>query len=262
MRSREAPVRSPADAARQPVVQLRSRILALIAAVALAAACRHESSPTESSPTPGGSALTLELVTEHFVLRHGPSTSPLMEGYAAALEASWPRITADLGAAPSRIEGLFHPDQASYTAATGYAAGGSVEGPDRFHLVAVPFAPTNAVHEFAHNVTLHLSPAAANNPVWLWEAVALYESGQFVPPPSVPWLAAGTFPTLTQLNDRSGPYSIYQVGYVLAEFVVRTWGVDGLRRLVLAGGDTSTALGIPAGDFESAWQAFVVSRYF
>lgn len=255
-------MRTSADAARHPVLRLLRRFPALLAAATLATACSHEPSPTEPSPPPGTASLPLERVTEHFVLRYGPSTEPLMDGYAEALEASWPRITADLGAAPSRIEGRFHPDQASYTAATGYVAGGSVEGPDRFHLVAVPFAPTNAVHEFAHNVTLHLSPAAGNNPVWLWEAVALYESGQFVPPSSVAWLSAGTFPTLAQLNDRSGPYSIYQVGYVLAEFVVRTWGTDGLRRLVLAGGDTSTALGLSTGDFEGAWPAFVLSRYF
>jgi hypothetical protein len=173
-----------------------------------------------------------------------------MASYAASLEASWPRITSELGASPGPIEGFFYPDQASYTAATGYQASGSVEGPSRFHLVAVPLATSNAVHEFVHNVTLHLSPTVANNPVWLWEAVALYESGQFVPPSTVRWLAAGTFPTLAQLNDRSGPYSIYQAGYVLAEFVVRTWGQAGLRQLMLSKGNVSAALGVPVEEFE------------
>ncbi len=241
---------------------MRRTALALFAVLAFLAACGDRASPTEPPSTPGSLALPLEVVTEHFVLRHEASTAVRMGAYAEALEASWPRITADLGAAPTRIEGLFYPDQASYTAATGWNAGGSVDGPNRFHLLAVPFAPSNAVHEFAHNVTLHLSPAAWSGPVWLWEAVATYESGQLVPPRSVPWLAAGTFPTLAQLNDRSGPYSIYQVGYVLGEFVVQTWGTDGLRRLVLARGDTFSGLGLSTADFEREWRTFVLSRYF
>jgi hypothetical protein len=52
-------------------------------------------SPT--APT-GGGAGTLDqtLDTAHFTLRYGSAPSPLMSAYGEALEASWPRITADL----------------------------------------------------------------------------------------------------------------------------------------------------------------------
>src|SRR6185369_1911018 len=104
-----------------------------------------------------------------FLLRYGDAETTLVDAYAAALEESWPRITSDLTSGSlGRIEGYLHHDQASFTATTGFNATGSVAGPDRFHIVAVPLAPQVAVHEFAHNVTLHLAPDAGNNPVWLW----------------------------------------------------------------------------------------------
>ena len=242
--------------------RLSLRIVAVaFGLLVLIASCSDRASPTEPSTAAGGTALPLQRSTDHFLLHYSEATAGLVGAYAEALEGSWARITTDLAASPGRIEGFLYPDQASYTAATGYQATGSVDGPNRFHLLAIPLVPSNAVHEFAHDVMLHLAPTIANNPTWLWESVAIWESGQFVPPSSVPCLATGPFPTLAELNVRSGPCTIYQAGYVLAEFVIRRWGIDGLRRLVLANGDVSAAFGTPVGDFERDWRAFVVSRY-
>ena len=136
-----------------------------------------------------------------------------------------------------------------------------MEGPNRFHIVGVPYAPAVAIHEFTHNVTLHLNPSAGNNPVWLWESVAVYEAGQYVSPVNVPYLAARQFPTLAQLNERNGPYSVYDVGYTLGEFIIQRWGWTGMRALITAHGDTSQALGLSVADFERDWRNFVIGRY-
>ena len=228
-------------------------------ALSLLVACRG-SGPTSPSETAKPALLPLTLTTEHFVLHYNDASAALMPAYARALEESWARITSDLGRTVPRIEGFFHPDAQSFTAATGFQATGSVEGSVRLHIVAVPLAPEVAVHEFAHNVTLALNPAAPDNPIWLWESVAVYEAGQLVPPSSVPCLAED-FPSLAEVNRRDGPCSVYRVGFTIVEFVVESWGWDGLRALVAANGDVAQALGLPVQAFESRWREFVESRY-
>jgi hypothetical protein len=237
----------------------RPRLWSGAFALALAiVACGKPAPPT--GPTP--SDLPLEFGTVHFRLHHDSTTSPRIADYASALEGAWTRITGDLGQSNvSRIEGRFHPSAASFTAATGYNATGSVSGPTLFHVVGVPFAPAVPVHEFAHNVTLHLNSGAANNPVWLWESVAVYEAGQYVPPVSLPYLVAGQFPTLAQLNDRTGSYSIYDVGYVLTQFMLERWGWSGVRTLILSNGNLTQAFGLSTAAFEREWRDFVILRY-
>jgi hypothetical protein len=139
--------------------------------------------------------------------------------------------------------------------------GVSTPTPSRFHLVALPFAPEVAVHEVAHNATLHLAPAAGNNPLWLWESVALFEAGQLVPPSSLPDLVAGRFPSFEALDRGATGVSVYDVGFTIAEFVVDRWGIDGLRRLILAFGDSSAALGVSRAELERGWRDFVTERY-
>lgn len=240
---------------KRAAIPLRLTVLALAAA-----ACATPNQPAGPTEVDG---LPLMIGTEHFRLHYGDATRSLIASYGSALEGSWARITGHLGQGNlGPIEGRFHANAAAFTAATGHNATGSVDGPDLFHIVAVPYSPATAIHEFAHNVTLHLNPAAGNNPVWLWEAVAVHEAGQFVLPSSVSYLAARQFPTLAQLNDRSGPYSIYDVGYTLMQFIVERWDWPGVRSLITANGDVTRAFGLSTADFERDWRAFLVARYF
>ena len=109
---------------------------------------------------------------------------------------------------------------------------------------------------------MSLNASFANNPRWLWETVALYENGEFVHPRTIPYLVSGAFPTLQQLNvDPNGGRQIYEVGYLLGEFIVSTWGRPAYLRLILSNGDVASVLGVSAANFESAWRAFVQQRY-
>ena len=236
--------------------------LLLVAALVACTGCRGSSSPTAPEIPATPVSLSLSMETAHFLLQYTAQNTDKMDAYAAALEANHPRITRDLGQPNlARITGRFYPDQASYTAATGWDATGSVDGPTMFSVVASPLQPSVPVHEFVHNVALHLNPTA-HHTVWLWEATAVYEAEGFVHPATVPCLASGgDFPTLAQVSTRTGDCHIYLVGYTIVELIVERWGFAELRALIRSHGNTQSVLGLSTEEFEAAWQAFVEQRY-
>lgn len=117
------------------------------------------------------------------------------------------------------------------------------------------------LHEFTHLVTLALNPTFNNNPRWLWEATAIYESKR----PPVPEISDlncitnNSAPTLSSLNKH--PFNIYKVGFFLVDFIETTWGQDTLIALVKFNGDTQKALGISESDFEQQWLIFLKNKY-
>lgn len=123
--------------------------------------------------------------------------------------------------------------------------------------------PQTALHEFVHAVTIFIDKDFANNPRWLWEAVAIYESHEFRDPRTIPYLSFGVYPTLEELNNNfnEGNQKIYEVGYVLAEFIVSQWGYEKLHALIVSHGDIQKTLAITPAEFESAWQVFVNEKY-
>ncbi len=239
------------------------RIACLILVFAQSLACDNAGSPTDPVADPV-TDLDLVLETEHFRLLYNQVDGTRMDAYSTELEAAYARITTDLDQMDlARIEGRFYPDQASYTAFTGHSSLGSVQGPNLFSIVTITTSYNTSVpvHEFAHCVMLHLDGQAGNNPTWLWEAVAIYEAQDFVPPIDVPCLASHNFPTLTQLNERGGSCDIYKVGYTLTEYIVEGWGTAGLRALITAHGDPRETLGISVEELQSNWWRFLENRY-
>ena len=103
----------------------------------------------------------------------------------------------------------------------------------------------------------------SNNPRWLWEAVALFENQEFVQPRTVSYLARGAYPTLQQLNaDPNASRQIYDVGYVLGEFIVSQWGRAAFLQLIRTNGDLPGVLGISTPAFENSWARWLQDRYF
>jgi hypothetical protein len=90
--------------------------------------------------------------------------------------------------------------------------------------------------------------------------VALYEARQFVEPARVPYLAAHQPPSLAELSSFSNT-RVYDVGFVIGEFIVARWGSAALPGLVRRLGDTRAVLGISEVEFEREWFSFVRERY-
>ncbi|WP_371372925.1 hypothetical protein [Thalassotalea aquiviva] len=117
------------------------------------------------------------------------------------------------------------------------------------------------VHEYTHLVTLALNPSFNNNPRWLWEATAIYESGR-PPIPNISSLkcfSKNSFPNLESLEQH--PFNIYKVGYFLADFIVSKWGRDSLVKLVESNGDIEKTLKTSVNDFEKMWLLFLQDKH-
>jgi hypothetical protein len=144
-----------------------------------------------------------------------------------------------------------------YGGATGY-----VHGPTNLTILDGANAAGRAAHELAHCISLRVSSTIGNNPRWLWETIAVYENGESVDPRTLSYMQSGNCPTLAQLNsDYSGGRQVYETGYVLGEFIVSTWGRNGLVRLIQANGDVEKVFGLATALFEQQWAAFVAQKY-
>jgi len=189
---------------------------------------------------------------------------------ADALESNYPRIAADLGGADLRVvtasvwtdaESFYRAMEATigrrFEGANGY-----VSGPADLRVLDGPHVASSAVHEMVHCVTLRVNATIANNPRWLWETVATYENRDFVDPRDLSYMRSRSYPTIAQLNaDYDNGRQVYEVGYVLGDFIVTRWGSDALVGLVQANGDIERVLGIGVGDFERRWYAFLEEKY-
>ena len=145
-----------------------------------------------------------------------------------------------------------------YLGATGY-----VYGMHELRIFYNGQVAVAAVHEFAHLVSIRVNSSIANNPRWLWEAVALYENNEFFDPRTLSYMVNGDYPTLEELNVdyNSGNNYIYSVGYLLIEYVVSTWGMDNVIGLIENNGNIPGLLGITIQEFEYGWYEFVKQRY-
>jgi hypothetical protein len=225
---------------------------------------------TPSQPTATVETLELRLQTAHFrILAAATTPGSLVQGVADHLEGDYDRILIELRVAAHPITTVrIWRDETTYfnelTRHFGvrYQANGYITGPSELRLLATSNVNVNAVHEFVHAVSLTLNPRFANNPRWLWEAVALYWNNEFVDPRTLDYVVRGNFPTLQQLNvDPNAGTQIYQLGYVLGEFIVAQYGRTTLIRLIENNGNLGTLLTVSDAAFEAAWQSYVRQRY-
>lgn len=194
------------------------------------------------------------------------------------LESNYDRIGVDLKIQPStKIRVYVYTNRWAYGRATGnWTAGGNPEGPEIIHLLwNGKNTGQNAIHEFAHTVTLRLlidhapqplDPAEfdkkfATLPIWLWEAVALYEANQAHNPLLFQYMSNGKYPSLQELNQRSKGAKIYDVGFALVEFIEYKWGHDRLIQLLLEYGDLQKMLNISEDEFSKQWNEFIRDKY-
>ena len=241
------------------------------AALALAASC--DSSPVEPSSSSGSEQLALKLSTAHFRVLADRASPTALQAIADALEAAYPRVTADLRTGElAAVSAYVWTHEASFNAAMRSNLGvvwpgtkGYVFAPSNVAVLAVASAGAvaqTATHEFIHVATLAVNPSISNNPRWLWETVALYENREFVHPATLAYMRTGQLPTLAALNAGfNDSRQIYEVGCVLGEFIVANWGLDGMVRLVQTNGNVPDTLGLSVADFEARWYAFLKANY-
>ena len=118
----------------------------------------------------------------------------------------------------------------------------------------------NTIHEFAHCVSLNINKTIANNPRWLWEAVAIYEANLPWNPHQLSYLVNQKPPTIDELNQLSNTY-IYEVGYFIADYLVNTKGNSVLNTLIKNNGNLLLTLNADDEEFTKQWFTFVKEKY-
>jgi hypothetical protein len=234
--------------------------------VLLAVGCGSE---TATSPTAVSESLTPRLQTAHFQIVAGTTPDATLRAAADRLEAEYDRVLRDLNVSSHALTTVrIWQDQTTYfnelTRYFGvrYPSVGYITGPAELRLLADHNLNVNVVHEFIHAVSLDLNARFGNNPRWFWETVALYENGELVDPRTLDYVVRGNFPTLQQLNvDINAGTQIYQLGYVLGDFIVSRYGRASFLRLIDTSADLQGVLGLSNGEFEQAWQSYVRQRY-
>lgn len=227
------------------------------------------SSSNPAGPTEPGETLELRRQTAHFRIFAGQASDATVALAADRLEERYARVLGDLGIADmTPVTVRIWQDQATYFSVLEryfgqrYQAAGYITGRDEIRVLAVPQLPVNVVHEFCHAASMYVNPSIANNPRWFWETVALYENGELVQPRTLDYMTRGAYPTLQQLNaDPNAGRQIYEVGYVLGEFIVTRWGRPSFVRLIQTNADLQGVLGLSPSAFEAAWYAWVRDRY-
>ncbi len=249
---------------------MRLPAMLLVVSMFLAGAACGAPSPSLPATASTQERLTLKLETAHVRVMADRAAVATLRQVADAIEANYSRIAADLGGTDLRVitASVWADAESCYRAMEATigrrfeGAGGYVAGPADLRILDGPRAAAGAVHEMAHCVTLRTNPTIGNNPRWLWETVAIYESGERVDPGALARMKSGSYPTIAQLNaDPDRSHQVYEVGYVLGEFIVTRWGRDALVRLVQANGNIERVLGISVAEFERRWYAFVEEKY-
>ncbi len=213
--------------------------------------------------------------SEHFkVTVYGTIPAAATDSILNKLERNFLRVCTDiLGRSAERkteikvwaAQSQFYDDMKKDLGVIYYGSGGYVYGPYEARILysAPASASQAALHEFCHCVSMMLNRTIPNNPRWLWEAAAIYESGEFIHPRNISSIAAGNFPTLDNMNREfnQGGQIIYQVGYLVADYIISVFGFEKFRSLILSNGDISGILSLTAEQFNSDWKNFVKNKY-
>ncbi|MCU7549365.1 hypothetical protein OCK74_09585 [Chitinophagaceae bacterium LB-8] len=223
-----------------------------------------------------------EMKTQHFTFLFSSSIdSTKISELAKVLESNYSRIGNDFKTKPSdHIEVNIYAQRWRYIKATkNWGGSGNIEGISKLHFVEQAWGESDsrkvAVHEFAHTVTLKLlldnEPLPFNSqrfdhqfatfPTWLWEAVSVYEAGQFVDPKTLPYLTNGKYPSISELNNRIKGGKIYDCGYTIAEFIKTKFGQDNFIRLIQNYGDLKGTLQLTEEQFCREWYGYIKDKY-
>lgn len=220
--------------------------------------------------------------SQHFTfVSSGSLNTATIRELANVLEANYTRIGNDLKTKPAtKIQINIYAQRWRYIKATGnWGGSGNIEGISKLHFLIKALGESDgkkvAIHEFAHTLTLKklleseqqpintkkFDQKFSSFPVWLWEAISVYEAKQFVDPRTLPFLKNGQYPSISELNNRVKGGKVYSCGYTLVEFILAKYGHDRFLNLIKNYGDLKYTLGISDEQFCADWYAFVKGKY-
>jgi hypothetical protein len=209
--------------------------------------------------------------TAHFKIFYTALDDVNIKEVADSLENSYPKITAQLQSGNLSIVNVHFYENISnlnkaFPDLPTWAVGQAISASE-IHMIS-PNDPKqdyqtmirNTKHEFAHCVSLSINKTIANNPRWLWEAVAIYEANLPWDPHQLSYLVNQKPPTIDELNMMSNTY-IYEVGYFIADYLVKTKGNSILNTLIKNNGNLRQTLSTDDESFTKQWFAFVKEKY-
>jgi len=213
--------------------------------------------------------LTSKKSTEHFILLYSNIDSISVHHIAGKLEGDYKRILSDfkikkLPVTTARI----YPDITSFHQAINFPNApaevlATAFGKDDFRMVSPNTVGVDSVmlmngvtHEFTHCVHLNID-YSPNNPRWLWEGVAMFESGWFFDPKEIDIIKNKNFPSLSALGNGME----YMLGYVIIEAIKDIWGFDTVISLIKKRGDVQAVLKLSADKFEEKIFEHIYKKY-
>ena len=238
-------------------------------------------------PAPKYPALNRTLATKHFVLSFLAEDSASAQAVAVVLENNYTRVLGSFGidALPGRVQVEIYPGIENYHFAIGQPGAadsdvGMAVDDQSFKMVS-PGYPGRyhtresllkaAIHEFTHCVhyrfITNLSESdptrfeSTDDAAWLFEAMASYVAQQSYSPKKFEYLRAGQYPTLKELNDVDGNGKIYDIGFLLVEFIETTWEEEGLLNVLAQNGDLQAALGLDDREFEKRFYSYLKDNF-
>jgi hypothetical protein len=150
-----------------------------------------------------------------------------------------------------KIPDMFVPD---------FATGLTPSATDIYLVIPPSGRYTIYIHEFVHCVTQHLNPTIPNRPRWLWESVALYEANELIAPENISAITSNKIPSISELNDFNNTL-IYQIGYLLGEFIFKNFGKEKYIQLIKGNGNINKVLGLTDEAFLNKWYQYVKLIY-
>jgi hypothetical protein len=213
--------------------------------------------------------LPLKRSTKHFRFLYTWIDSANINLIVSRLEADYTKILADLNVKKIAVvtvriypdiksfhQGINFPNAPEMVLATAF-------GKDDIRMVSPDATGADSsmlmqglTHEFTHCVHLNID-YAPNNPRWLWEGLAMFESGWFFHPKEIDIIKNKNFPQLATLGNGME----YMLGYVIIEAIKDIWGFDTVIELVKKRGNVQAVLKLNEKEFEEKIFQHIYNKY-
>lgn len=213
--------------------------------------------------------LTLKKSSQHFRLLYSRIDSSSIHRIIQKLEAGYSKIVKDLGLKkmpvtvvriypdlPAFHQGINFPNAPENILATAFGKNDIRMVSPNYTGMDTSMLMQGLTHEFTHCVHLNID-YSPNNPRWLWEGIAMFESDWFFDPKEIDIIKNKEFPKLNALNNGLE----YMLGYVIIEAIRDIWGFDKVIALIKKRGNVQAVLNMSTEKFEEKIFHHIYKKY-